>query len=251
MYIACSSLCFGKYPLDQALRTIDELRFQKVDLAIHESGPHLKPSEVALDVNRYAQMLRVTGLSFAAFHVEIDVKDPDLFRDRLRAVCRLGRLLTVPIVNIPAAPIGSDFDDEIKRLTNLTKLAQAEGVILTVETHRSMITSDPAGARELCKRVPGLGLTLDPSHYIVGPHPHAEYDDLFPFVRHVRLRDTNSDKLQVRVGQGQLEYGKVVSLLEREGYDRALTVDIHDHPNASIPNEPEVRKLKFLLESMV
>ena len=37
MYVACSSLCFGRYPLAQALHTITELHFQKVDLALHES----------------------------------------------------------------------------------------------------------------------------------------------------------------------------------------------------------------------
>ena len=71
MYVACSSLCFGRYPLAQALHTITELHFQKVDLALHESGPHLKPSEVAADVNRAAQLLRKANVACAAFHVEI------------------------------------------------------------------------------------------------------------------------------------------------------------------------------------
>ena len=98
---------------------------------------------------------------------------------------------------------------------------------------------------------PGLGVTLDPSHYIGGQHPRAEYDVLYPHVRHVRLRDTTPDRPQVRIGQGQIEYGKIVTLLERENYTRALTVDIRDVPQNDYPIEPEVRKLKFLLESMV
>ncbi len=251
MYIACSSLCFSKYPFERALRTIDELQFQKVDLAIHERGAHLKPSEIAADVNRYAVMLRATGMSFAAFHVEIEAADPETGKSHLRSVCRLGRLLTVPVVNIAAAPAGSDFEEEVKRLTHLHRLAEAEGVILTVETHRETVTADPMGAAELCRRVKGLGVTLDPSHYVAGPHARQDYDDLFPFVRHVRLRDTSSDKLQVRIGQGQLEFGKIISLLNREDYDRALTVDIHDLPDTGYPMEPEVRKLKYLLDSMI
>jgi len=100
--------------------------------------------------------------------------------------------------------------------------------------------------------VPGLGLTLDPSHYLVGSHPAKDYDDLFPHVRHVRLRDTAPpDRLQVRVGQGQMEYGRIISQLSRERYGRALSVDIRDTPVPDYPMEPEVRKLKFLLESMV
>ena len=55
----------------------------------------------------------------------------------------------------------------------------------------------------------------------------------------------------MRVGQGQLEFGKVISLLNRENYDRALSVDIRDIPDTGYPMEPEVRKLKYLLDSMI
>ena len=49
MYVACSTQCFAKYPLERALRIIGELEFSKLDVAIHEQGPHLRPSEVAAD----------------------------------------------------------------------------------------------------------------------------------------------------------------------------------------------------------
>jgi sugar phosphate isomerase/epimerase len=251
VYVACSSLCFGRYPLAHALHTISELNFHKVDLALHEAGPHLKPSEVEADINRVAQMLRKANVAYAAFHVEIHAPDGDKYRETLRAVCRLGRLLAVPVVNIAAAPAGSDLAAEVTRLTALNRVAQAEGVILTIETHGKTLTADPAKAAELCRQVPALGLTLDPSHYVVGTHSAQDYDDLFPHVRHVRLRDTAPDRLQVRVGQGQVEYGRIVSQLSRQRYDRALSVDIRDTPEPGYPMEPEVRKLKFLLESMV
>jgi sugar phosphate isomerase/epimerase len=72
-------------------------------------------------------------------------------------------------------------------------------------------------------------------------------------VRHVHFRDTGRrpDQFQVKVGQGQVEYGKIVSHLDRTGYDRLLTVDIHDIPDSPFVMESEVRKLKFLLESLV
>ena len=125
--------------------------------------------------------------------------------------------------------------------------------MLTVETHSATVTADPLGAAELCRRVPGLGLTLDPSHYLAGPHGPVNYDPLFPFVRHVRLRDSGPrpDQFQVRVGQGEVEYGRIISHLDRYRYDRALTVDVRDVPDNPFPVEPEVRKLKYLLESLV
>lgn len=253
MYVACSTLSFSKLSLEDALRTVREMRFTKADLAIHDGGPHLTPAEVAADVPRAAKRLKASNLPLAAMHVSIGCPDPDEARRQLRAVCRLARVSTVPLVTVPAAAAGSDLDAEVRRLTAWVKVAETEGVILTVETHGGTVTADPFGAAELCRRVPGLALTLDPSHYHVGPHGPVDYDNLYQYVRHVRLRDTGRtpDQFQVRIGQGELEYGRFVSLLDRARYDRALTVDIRDVPGTAFPVEPEVRKLKYLLESQV
>src|SRR5204863_7862021 len=91
VYVACSSLCFSRYPLAHALHAIGELNFHKVDLALHEHGPHLKPSEVVADINRAAQLLRKANVAYAAFHVEMGEADVDKTSETLRAVCRLGR----------------------------------------------------------------------------------------------------------------------------------------------------------------
>ncbi|MBL8795416.1 MAG: sugar phosphate isomerase/epimerase [Planctomycetia bacterium] len=254
MFVACSTLCFGKYPLERALQIIRELEFAKIDVAIHEQGPHLKPSEVAADVNRCAQRIRIgTCLCPAAFSVEIHADNEEGYTQHFRAVCRLARLSTVPVISIPAAPSGSNLDVEAERLGKLVQLAEADGVILTVDTRVGTLTELPAGAVELCQRVPGLGLTLDPSHYIIGPNQNKSHDQVFPYVRHCRLRDTGRgpEQFQVRVGQGELEYGRVVNQLLRSHYDRGLTVDIRDVPDSPFVMEPEVRKLKYLLESLV
>jgi sugar phosphate isomerase/epimerase len=115
------------------------------------------------------------------------------------------------------------------------------------------VTEDPYAAAGLCERVPGLGLTFDPSHYLAGPHQAKSFEQVYPYVRHVHLRDTGRgpNQFQVRVGQGEVEYGRIVSQLSRNGYERALTVDIRDIPDSPFPMEPEVRKLKYLLESLV
>jgi sugar phosphate isomerase/epimerase len=253
VYVACSTLSFSKLTLEDALQTIREMHFAKADLAVHATGPHLTPGEVSTDLPRAAQRLKAANLPLAAIHLDTGPMGAEDARHLLRAVARLARISTTPLLTVPAAPVGSDFDAEVARLKEWVRIAAAEGVILTTETHASTVTGDPLGAAELCRRVPGLGLTLDPSHYHVGPHAGVNYDPVYPFVRHVRLRDSGNapDQFQVRVGQGEIEYGRIISQLERCRYDRALTVDVRDIPDGPFPVEPEVRKLKYLLESLV
>lgn len=254
MFVACSTLCFAKYPLARALRLIGELEFSKVDVAIREQGPHLKPSEVLADVAAAAHQIRIgPSLAPASFTVEIDAPDPVEYANQLQAICRLARMCAVAVITIPAAPAGAGMDGEAKRLAELVKLAQVEGAVLTLDTRMGTLTETPDAAVELCTRVPGLGLTLDPSHYIAGPHQGKNFDQVFPYVYHVHLRDTGKgpNQFQVRVGQGEVEYGRIINQLARYQYERALTVQIHDVPDAPFVMEQEVRKLKYLLESLV
>lgn len=254
MYVACSTTCFSRLPLEQALRMINELEFGKVDIAIHEQGPHLRPSEVATDVSLAAQRIRIgPKLTPAAFSLEIEADGEETTLKHLKAICKLGRMTAVSVLTMPASPIGFGMDAEVKRLTQLTRLVTTEGLSLTVSTKTGTMTETPAAAAELCERVPGLGLTLDPSHYVNGPHQGGSFDEVMPFVKHVHLRDTSRGpgKFQVRIGQGEIEYGKIVNQLERMNYDRLLSVAIHDLPDGPFEMESEVRKLKFLLESLV
>lgn len=254
MKVACSTLCFSRYPLDQALRAMTELEFTRIDACISYRGPHLKPEDVVADPVRCARMLKIgSALAPAALNVEFDPTLPALaFEEQFSAICKLARLLAVATLTIPASTTDVPMDVEVSRLNKLVHQAHECGLVLTVETRIGTWTELSATAVKLCEQVPGLGLTLDPSHYVCGPQQNRSYDQVFPYVKHVHLRDTGRtpDKMQVRVGQGEIEYSRIVSMLEKVHYDRILSVEIIDRPENTFPMETEVRKLKFLLESL-
>jgi sugar phosphate isomerase/epimerase len=231
-----------------------ELEFKKYDLAIHEGGKHLRPSQVAADVSHAAARLRHgLGLVPGAFSVAIEAPKEEDYLRQFQAVCRLARICSVPLLTLSAAPADTPLEDEVQRLTRLVRLADADGLLVTVATLSGTLTQTPDKAVQLCEQVPGLGLTLDPSHYIQAGLSDRIIDPVFPHVLHTHLRDTGkgANQFQVRVGQGAVEYGRIVSQLARHRYDRLLTVDIRDIPDSPFAMEPEVRKLKYLLESLI
>jgi sugar phosphate isomerase/epimerase len=254
VFVACSTLCFAGEPLESALRHIAELEFSKIDLALVEGGPHLGPSAVAADLDAALHRVR-HGPSLTPSGLELDFGpiDRKACLRRFEAICRFAKPLTVAVLTMKAAPLGSSFDDEVTRLSALNEVAARQGLVLTVATHSETLTAEPAAAVALCKAVPGLGLTLDPSHFVIGPNRGASFDEVYPYVQGVHFRDTGRDpgQFQVRVGQGVVEYNKIVTQLERHGYDRALTVAIHERPDNPFDTEAEVRKLKLLLESLI
>ena len=58
MFVACSTLCFAREPLETALRLIAELEFDKFELALVEDGQHLRPSEAGDNPEAALQRLR-------------------------------------------------------------------------------------------------------------------------------------------------------------------------------------------------
>ena len=117
-------------------------------------------------------------------------------------------------------------------------------------TQRAAIAHpDRVRAIVLCDTVKGLRLTLDPSHYITGPHQGGSIDKVMRYVQHVHLRDSTKEKLHVRVGQGEIDYGKLIQQLGKVGYDRALSVLMT--PLEGFDHRAEMRKMRLLLESLL
>jgi sugar phosphate isomerase/epimerase len=250
VHVACSSLCFTRYSLDETIRTIREQHFQKVDLAIHANGPHLTPSQVFSDLSRMVQKLKACNIAFAAIYCGHYDLSTDHDYSHFRAICRFARLMAIPSITLSPDLNQTDVAAESLRLAPFLKYAHAEGIVIGLETQSQGITGDLPKLKELLALNPKLKITFDPSYFA---ETWVNYDEIFEWICHVRLRDTGKtpEQFQVSVGQGELDFGKIITHLERVGYDRALSVDIRDVPDSPVPIDAEVRKLKYLLESLV
>ena len=249
MLVAASSNCFGDLSLDTALRRLVDLEYTSVEITIHESGGHLKPSEVCADLERAVQVCRQTyRLTPIAYSIDLDAPEADYYR-QFTACCKLAKATKVVTVAVRSAELGTPFNAEVERLRELVRIASTEAVLVGMITEVGRMTEDPNTAVVLCDSVKGLGLTLDPSHYVCGPHAGASFEQVLKYVCHVRLRDTSKERLQVRVGQGQIEYGRLVTQLKKFRYARALCVDIT--PLEGVDHYAELRKMRLLLESLL
>jgi sugar phosphate isomerase/epimerase len=254
VFVACTTSAFSARPLELALRQIAELEFARFELALIEGGSQLRPSEVAEDIDAAMRRIRYgPGLTPSSLYLDFGPVDAALLKKRFEAMGRLAKQLTVAVMTLPASPAGTPIADEVERLAPLNQVAHREGLVLSLLTESDTLTGDPAQAAALCRALPGLGITLDPSPFLNGPHAGANYDDLFPFVQNIHLRDTGkkAGEFQVRVGQGIIEYGRIVNLLERHGYRRGLTIAYLDSIEGPFDIAVETRKLKLMLESLL
>lgn len=249
MLVAATTRCFPHLPLDAALFQLVELEYSAVEIMIHETDGNLKPSEVLADLDRTIMLCRQTHrLTPVALSVEIEAPEPDYYH-QFAACCRLAKAIKVVTITVRSAELGTPFNAEVERLQAMVALASREGVRVGLLTEVGRMSETPDTAIVMCDHVKGLGITLDPSAYTYGPHAGVNYESVMKHVYHMRLRDSTKDQFQVRIGQGEIEYGRLVNQLNKVHYDRALCVDIPPLPD--VDQLTEMRKIRLLLESLL
>lgn len=247
MFVSASTECFPDLSPQQVLDAVVDLGFTTIELPIHETGGWLTPADVETDLERSVHFCRDTHrLGISALSIELASAR---YYEEFTACCRLAKAIKVVTLIVPSSELGTPFNEEIERLRKLVAIAALEGAVVGVKTQIGRMTQDPDTAVVLCDNVKGLRLTLDPSHYVTGPHQGGSIDKVMKYVQHVHLRDSTKQKLQVRVGQGEIDYGKLIQQLTRVGYDRALS--IHMTPLEGIDHRAEMRKTRLLLESLL
>lgn len=256
MFVSCSTLCFARMPFAKAMRRMLDLEFDRVEYVFGGESDHeeLRPSRIVESKEAALREIRnISSLNPSSFDIRFESENLSDQKRQFEALCWLAKSMIVAVVSVEPLKGKPTFDEEVDRLKSLMAIASRYGIVLTVTTHSEGLAARPADAIALCRAVPDLGLTLDPSHFVNGPFQSASFDEVYPYVRNVRLRDSGRKpgEFQVKVGQGEVEYARIVSQLHRSGYKRGLVLGIEDRPENTFDTEAEVRKLKLVLESLL
>jgi sugar phosphate isomerase/epimerase len=247
--VAASTECFLDLSMTAALERLADLEFTSVELALFEDADQFKPSQIAADVEKAAAMCRNSRrLDVVAFDLRITA-EKEAHYEQFTAICKMARLAKVVTLSVPSAELGTPFNEEVEHLRKLVDIATLHGVRVGLKSQMGRLSEDPDTVMVMCDNVKGLGLSLDPSAYICGPFQGRSIDKLMKYVYHVQLRDTSKKALQVRVGQGEIEYGRLITQLQKLKYNRALSVNIREMPD--VDHVGELRKLRLLLESLL
>lgn len=251
MFVAGSTSCFPEMSLVDAIERLSDLEYSATEIAMYESGNQVKPSQVVDNVEKAIALCRDTHrLTIGGYDVQIEATGEEHYR-QFQAICHLAKATKVVSLTVPSAELGTPFNQEVEHLRRLVDLANVEGVLVSIVSQIGRLSEDPDTVVVLCDNVKGLGVTLDPSHYICGPHAGRDFDQLPKYTYAVHLRDTSKDKLQVRVGQGEVEYSRLINQLRLVRYDRSLCVKMTAPLEPDLDHHSEMRKIRLLLESLL
>jgi sugar phosphate isomerase/epimerase len=146
-------------------------------------------------------------------------------------VCRFARaagatsIFVLPGVTRPGLTREDGLHQSMQAARGLLSIAQAHGVILTVEPHIGGLLASPADTLAYLDGVPGLKLALDHAHFIAMGFPQEKVDVLIPHAGHVHLRQARPGALQAKWGEGTIDFGQVFDALKSAEYSGYLAVE--------------------------
>jgi sugar phosphate isomerase/epimerase len=249
VYVAASTGCFPEIPLPDVIEVLSDLEFTAVEIVFDDKGIQMPPARIVEEFDECLRLVRDTHrLDICSYNVRIDAEGP-VHYERFTKICDLAKATKVVSLTVPSGEHGTPFNQEVEHLQKLVEIAESRGVRIGIKSQVGCLSEDPDTVKNLCDYVPGVGLTLDPSHYLCSNSRNKNYEKLLKYVYHVHLRDSKKDQIQVRVGQGEIEYGRLITQLQTVGYDLALSVDMT--PMEGLDMRQELRKLRLLLDSLL
>lgn len=241
--LSCVDSAFPRLSHAAALRVIGDLGFEAVDICVWAGYDHTPPDLVVADPARAADVVGtrleqeglvcsdvfgMLGTTFAT----LAINDPD---EQVRAetarhfdaLVEFATRLSAPGITILP---GVEFDEHsldrsAHELQRRAEIAGEAGLGLSVEPHYDSIVPTPQRALELMERTTDVTYTLDLSHFAFQGIAQAESDALFPHTRHVHLRQGNTELMQTRVDEGDIDFHLLRDGLVAAGYDGWLAVE--------------------------
>jgi sugar phosphate isomerase/epimerase len=239
-------------PLETAAEKIAGLGYRYVDVSCMNWAAHVDVQALLANFEKEAD--RVAGIladhGLGVSNLTFDAVDSweqgfDAWLEGFARVVALAERLETTLVNLMAPAASFAWDEAVARLGRAVEAGDARGVRVSVETHVDQMTERPADAVRLCREVPGLGLTLDPSHYFAGPNQGRPFDEAYALAYGTGLRagGTTKDQLQVPWGEGPVDFREVVTKLEGAGYTGYYVAEyLEDYS----PENPLVESAKVL-----
>jgi sugar phosphate isomerase/epimerase len=272
MKIGACSFAFGPKTLRESGQIIKDLGFDLMDLGvclgntqIHPVQAAERPEQVALMAIEVLEQLElrpdecfVLDFGEPINHPEESIRKETrrLFPGLVKFASKVGCRSIMLLPGIVHPDLGKDrsFQLTMTELRELVKIADDGGILLNIEPCEPSVAENPEDAMILCQEVPGLGLTLDYSHFIDPGYDQSEVEPLHQFTRHLHARQAMPDKRVERVEKGTIDFARIISLLRQQSFEGNIVVEYVDCDVTSQCNVnvmEETPKMKRVLDELV
>ncbi|HYY74984.1 MAG TPA: sugar phosphate isomerase/epimerase [Gaiellaceae bacterium] len=222
---------YHTYGFDEALRGIAAAGFEHVELSAVPGWTEHVPLNGTEEVRRKLDEHGLTAVSLSG-HSDLTTRDG---LEHGVKVVRWAAGFGIPIVNTAVGGHASKEESEQAFLQNIGELADAAedaGVVVALEIHGDIMAS----GRKTLPLLEKIGresvkVNYDTANveFYSGEKAVDDLEAIAPHLAHVHLKDTVGGKGVWNfgaIGSGSVDFGRVLEILERAGYDGPLSVEL-------------------------
>jgi sugar phosphate isomerase/epimerase len=238
----CSFIHSGR-SLREGLEAVNQFGLTHVDIGVGGGNAHFDPVKVAENPAQFADEVRRETERFSMLPNECftlnfgtPINTPDINERRktqelFHGLCEFAILAKCKSILLIPGPVYTELDLRgsldlaAEVFLKLVSIADEYHLQLNFEADYQSCANTPEAAEELCERVPGLGLTLDYSHFIYQNIPPEQVAILHPYTRHIHIRQAAPGSIVTDVDEGTIDYGKIISQLEKSGYNGLYCIE--------------------------
>jgi len=241
---AANTLCYQRQPLEVALEGIAAAGFRHVELCL---WPHVRPDMTDAQLRKLDTALARRDLAIVSISGHSDLTTADGV-DYCNQAIDFAARRSVAVLTTAIGGHASNQEDEqafLRSIGGLVERASDRGVTLALEIHGDLMAN---GERSIAlfERIghPALKINYDTGNCIFhgDTMPYGDLEACLPFLGHVHLKDKRGGKGVwdfPAVGEGTIDFARVLRILSRGGYEGPLSVEIEFTPDAE-PSRTEV-----------
>lgn len=264
--LSCSTVCFRDRSLADALKTIEAMGFQSVDLAaLAGLCEHIPPQAETHKLTAASIVLKNSTLRFTSINADTGSFNSDIDNNMIyQRVTKLSRFASehqIPLIVLTSGEKEQPDDDVVTQircvaegLARCYELGAAYGVEIAVEApHFFRLVNTPERVNLLDKLLdPRVKFIFDTSHIRApGQNVSLSYQSFAKRTRLIHLRDAVDGDIRRVIGNGDINFRDFFETAASLGYDGdyVLELETHNSPFATKDEEVSdaVRRLSPLL----
>ena len=233
MKLSCTTVLFGGFSLQTALRNIGHCGYDGAELAaLPGMAPHVGASASRDFLDGVAAMAREGGLSLSSI-------EAGGVRDDFETILETAAALGIPVVAIGSGGSMNDedsFREVVTRVRGAAEMAEKHGIKIAVKAHVHAAVFDSGSCLRLLDEVDcsNVGINFDPSHlFRAGEMPEDAAERIGKGIIHSHFRDAPKAEMgppgtpfEQIPGTGKVDLMATVKALHKAGYGGYLSLEV-------------------------